>query len=985
MCLGSCMKSRKSVQYLLYLILLLSSFQIASQSLSIESDLNRIPRRTSFTDHDFRSNEQFYSMTEDADGILYFGNNDGVLVFDGERWFKVPLPNNSPATSLVRSVAGQIYAGGFNEIGRVQKDSLGGFHFESIKKNLKVQDKDLDYLWQAHAVGEYLIFRSFGALIIIAEGKVIHVKPNNFFSYSGMVNGRFYVMDYGNGLMELDLESKKLMPFLSSIPPDLNYTIALLPSEDRDELYIATKFGKIYAANRKTGLITLWKSLFKDQVNELTSGLKYDSNYLFGTQASEIIVLTAEGEVTKNNPAFEKINNSTIVSFYKTGNNFWVLTNSGLAFLEFDLPDFHLFDQASVYDILIDENKLYLATNNGVFVSDLSVENSENYRFRFAKIPDFDGQVWSVQKYEGQIVLSGHNGLYYLDKGVPKAISVSDSFWKILPVSDSGGSYLAASYNGLYPLKFTDNSWKTGPKIRGFEESSRDIIKGDEDHTYWVCHGYKGVYRLKLTDDFSRAYTLEHFTERNGFDSPYNINVTRYGSDIIFTSNTGIFTFDDRENQFVPFEPLNKVLDPQFNTTKILLQEDRTWFVQDDQFGYFEAVGEKEVSIHKSLFLNLKGKLNRSMESFEPLSNGRVLIGANDGLYLYHTWKKENKKLNTILSGISYHTDGIEGWLKLPIETKPELPHEMDIIRFEFCTPGISLSVKNQYQHFLENADSKWSEWSDNDFKEYTYLKPGSYVFKVRSRNMNGQTGGMSAYAFTISKAWYQTNLAYAIFTILMAGLVFLVIFLFGRRVKKKIQKEKDAAQRSKRLLELEIEQLKLKQKSQQVEQQKLKLEGDLKSQQMELANYTMLLVKKKEIIYEVFDELRRLSKGVSQSGHRKTIQDLISKIRQHRIGEEYMEVFDVNFEKVHVDFFNKLLRINPELTKRELRLCAFVKMDLSNKEIAPLLNISVRGVETGRYRVRKKLRIQDKNFKTYLDGLSNTFDMNPSKPQIQI
>lgn len=974
----------KPIQYLLYFILWLSHTQIASQSLVLESDLNINPRRTNFTGHDFRSNEQFYSMTEDKDGILYFGNNDGVLVFNGERWYKVPLPNNSPATSLVRSEEGQIYAGGFNEIGQVQKDSLGGFYFESIKNNLKVQDKDLDYLWQAHAVDRYLVFRSFGELIIITEGTAIHIKPNNFFSYSAMVDGRFYVMDYGNGLMELDLESLQLRPFLSSKPADLNYTIALLPSNDEDVLYIATKFGKIYAANRKTGLISLWKSIFKDQVNELTAGLKYDGNYLFGTQASEIIVLTQEGDITKNHPAFEKINNSTIVSFYKTGSNFWVLTNSGLVFLEFDLPDFHLFDKASVYDILIDENQLYLATNTGVFVSDLSAKNSENYRIRFSKIPDFDGQVWSVQKHEGHIVLSGHNGLYYLDNGIPKAISVNDSFWKILPTSDSGGTYLAASYNGLYPLKFTDNSWQAGPKLLGFQESSRDIIKGNEDHTYWVCHGYKGVFRLKLTEDLSRVYALEHFTEKNGFDSPYNINVTRYGDNIIFTSNTGIFSFDELKNQFVPFEPLNKILDPQFNTTKILKQQDRTWFVQNDQFGYFESADDKDVSIHKSLFLNLKGKLNRSMESFEPLSNGRVLIGANDGLYLYQTKKKVNKKLKTALSGISYHTDGIEGWLKLPVQTKPELSHEMDMIRFEFCTPGISLSVKKQYQYLLENIDNGWSEWSDNNFKEYTYLKPGEYVFKVRSRNMNGQTGGMTAYAFSIPKAWYQTNLAYVIFTFFMGGLIFFTVFLFGRRVKKKIQKEKDAALRSKRLLELEIEQLKLKQRSQHVEQQKLKLEGDLKSQQMELANYTMLLVKKKEIIFEVFDKLRRLSKSVSQSGHRKTINDLISKIRQHRIGEEYMEVFDVNFEKVHVDFFNKLLKINPELTKRELRLCAFVKMDLSNKEIAPLLNISVRGVETGRYRVRKKLGIQDKNFKNYLDGLSNTFDMKETKPEFK-
>jgi len=130
-----------------------------------------------------------------------------------------------------------------------------------------------------------------------------------------------------------------------------------------------------------------------------------------------------------------------------------------------------------------------------------------------------------------------------------------------------------------------------------------------------------------------------------------------------------------------------------------------------------------------------------------------------------------------------------------------------------------------------------------------------------------------------------------------------------------------------------------------------------------------MLLVKKKEVIGDMYDELKLMSKALKPGNIRKSVQGLIGRIKQHQIGEEYMEVFDVNFERVHVDFFNSLLDLNPELTKRELRLCAFVKMGLSNKEIAPLLNISVRGVETGRYRIRKKLGIQEKNFKSYLDN----------------
>ena len=89
-------------------------------------------------------------------------------------------------------------------------------------------------------------------------------------------------------------------------------------------------------------------------------------------------------------------------------------------------------------------------------------------------------------------------------------------------------------------------------------------------------------------------------------------------------------------------------------------------------------------------------------------------------------------------------------------------------------------------------------------------------------------------------------------------------------------------------------------------------------------------------------------------------------------MGEEYLNVFDIHFEKVHENFFNQLKEIDTTITKRELRLCAFVKMNLTNKEIAPLLNISVRGVETARYRIRKKLNVKDENFTEFLENITN-------------
>lgn len=950
-----------------FLFFLFLSFCLKGQENN--QKLHFSPKVTHFSRLDFNANEQFYSMIEGKDGILYFGNNDGVLIYDGERWQTIALPNNSAATSLARIDDGGVYVGGYNEFGQIVKDSLVGYSFRSLREEFKLDATNFEYLWQAHSIGNSLIFRSFSELLMIRNNKLTHVKPENIFNFSGLVKDELYVMDYGKGFKKYDEKQKKLLQVLDDVPVEFNDISGLLTIDGSQDFLVVTTSGKIFRINPSERKANLWKEVLTDVSKEIVTAVNFKGGYLLGTNESELIFLNEAGSIEANNPAFSKLGTTSLVRLVTLDDKVWFLTKSGLSLLEFNLPDFHLFNGVSVYDILIDESKIFLATNSGVYFSEFTSSESIISGLNFSKLPDLDGQVWNLEKFENDILISGHNGLYILKNNVPVLLNKLNSFWKVLPVNGKPNTYLAAGYHGLHLLVYKDNTWEFTSKIKGFDESSRDILQADEENTFWICHGYKGVYRLTLDDELTRTISLEHFTDQNGFDSPYNINVTRYNDDVVFTSNTGTYSYEDGANRFVPYTYLNDILDPEFNTTKIVNSGSRTWLVHNDEFGYFdEQLGE--VNLHKDLFLNLNGKLNRSMESFVPLKDESVLIGANDGLYLYRT-KIDHAETDykTLISSVLFYDGESNLWTKVPQFEKPELQRKVDVIRFEFTNPTMSPSVRKQYQYKLENIDANWSEWSDEPFKEYTYLEPGNHIFKVRSRNMIGQKGNEASFSFVIAHAWYETEIAMFLMLLSLVLLIYLTVFWVRRFVSRKIQKEKDLVENSKRLLELEIEQLKLKQQTQQIELQKNKLEEDLINHQKELANYTMLLVKKKDIIFNIYEDLKLFSKNIKQVSQRRSINTILNKIRQHRVGEEYMDVFDLNFEKVHVDFFKQLLDINPDLTKRELRLCAFVKMDLSNKEIAPLLNISVRGVETGRYRVRKKLGIQEKNFKTYLEN----------------
>jgi len=125
-----------------------------------------------------------------------------------------------------------------------------------------------------------------------------------------------------------------------------------------------------------------------------------------------------------------------------------------------------------------------------------------------------------------------------------------------------------------------------------------------------------------------------------------------------------------------------------------------------------------------------------------------------------------------------------------------------------------------------------------------------------------------------------------------------------------------------------------------------------------ELANQTMDLIHKNKFLGKIKEDLDKLKMLSNDEVLREKISTLIGKINRDVDHNKQWEVFETAFDDVHEDFMNRLKARFPTLTPKELRLCAYLRLNISTKEIAPLMNISIRGVEICRYRVRKKLNI---------------------------
>ena len=961
--------------FLLPALLLLISLEVHSQG-QVEADLNieGKPRIVHFTRKDFQSDPQFWCMTQDHNGLLYYGNNEGTLIFDGERWNRVKLPNNSSVRSLKVGLDGTIYAGGFNEFGTIERDAFGNFYYASKTHLLRAEDRSFENIWQIHEAQGFMVFRSTKMLIVLSEGKAVTL-PTGVYNFSAVVNNRLFVQD-NDHLNVIDLTLMDVRNVIDLKHFANEHLFALLPGQATGDIYAITKQGSFYQLDLENQRL-----IFKDRIlpmgsnNLLTCAIRgTDGRFYVGTLRSKVISISDKGERIETDAAFNAIQDHTVLNLFESSEgNIWVLLNNGIDCIDLSSPLTLLCEDASIYDVKVVGSSMHVATNQGVLVADLP-KNGSLSNDSFTSINGLEGQAWSLQYLEDRLMCSHDRGLFEITAQGSRQIPGITGVWKVIPVRDRAHHYLACTYNGMFLIYFDEHTgFEVLHKVEGFEESSRDILQAEESGTFWVCHGYKGVFRIKMDESLSRVVTLEHFKDENGLPSPFNINVFRWQSDIVFTTNHGIFTYDKDGNQFKPHTVLNTIFGTEKNVRQLIQVRDRTWFVHDNEVGYFYT-DHKKPQLHKGEFLQLKGTFNSSMECIVPLNDKITLLGTNNGLYAFDLEYLPSSTLAaTQLSSVIYRIGGVEKGAELDNDAAEvaRFPHDLHSLSFSFSAPGFQDKFNIEYSYWLEGAEREWSPWSAGSEKEYALLPPGRYAFHAKAQSLLGEKAEEAVYHFQVMPAWYASRWAILFYIISGTALIVFLGSLMRHRTIRENEKKLEEEKKKRKVLELELQRIKLQREKEAIKKDKDLLEEDVIYKSKELANYTMLLVKKRDLLNLMHDELKELKDSVKNDAGRLKIREMIKRINTNLQDEEHIKVFEANFERVHQEFFMQLKSNFPDLTPKEQQLCAFVKMNLTNKEIASILNISVRGVETARYRLRKRLGMnQDEDMSQFLEKL---------------
>lgn len=938
------------------LLLLLIPFQLYGQNTI------GLPDVINYDKQQYNAGLQNWDIKQDKNGIIYVANNEGLLTFDGKYWNLFPLPNKTIVRSIEIGLDNKIYVGGQDEIGYFAPTANGRLSYHSYTSLIDEKNRSFGDVWDIVLINQNIFFRTSNKIFKLINGKIASYKALSEWNFMAASEGTLYAHDFKSGLNKF--ENDTWVPILRQEELPKNDPITgILPIQNKQSIVTTLKNGLFLLNNEGLSKIkTANQKIFENE--RIYSATSINKNWIaIATSNGGVYIIDSRGNTIQRFSKIEGLQNNNVLSiFLDQQQNLWLGLDNGIDFIAYNSPIKQLnpiLQDGSGYAAMLFDNQLFLGTSNGLF--SVTLQNTKDLSFSkgdFRAVENSKGQTWGLSRINKDLLLGHHEGAFLVKNNKLEQISNLRGYWNFLPLTDAFGKsqMVAGTYDGL--VIFDSNKQKFIPKqkIPNFTESSR-FLAIDNDGFLWVSHPYHGVYKIKQSS--TNNYSIYTYTQKNGLPSNVNNHVYKIKNEVLVATEKGVYSYNKSKNLFEISEYYQKLLGDK---SLRYMKEDASgniWFIREKTLGVIDFTSENPKVIYLP---ELNNKMLSGFEFIYPINQNNILIGGEKGFFNinYEKYKqsipklkvqvrsiKINNQSDSLLFGGFYNTSQKE-------QIIPEITSDWNTIQVEFSSPLFGFQSNIEYSYRLKKFDRSWSEWSKRTEKEYTNLPFGDYVFEVKARNNLGNESEVSSYSFKVLPPWYLSIWAKTFYFGIIVGLIYGVYRWQERRLQK--QQEKHQKEQAKLSYIHELELSRTEGELALLRNEKLEVEINLMNS--ELASSAMHLVKKAELLSKTKEELNKVIKVID---HPEAISELKKMVKTYneddRMDQEWKN-FTKHFDKVHSDFLNIIKERHPNITSNELKLCAYLRMNLSTKEIAQFANISVRGVEIGRYRLRKKLQI---------------------------
>lgn len=903
---------------------------------------------TNYSKSEYQAGNQNWDLSIAGDRLFFVANNNGLLHYNGANW----QLENIPSKTIIRSVLydnDKLFVGSFEEFGYwdITNSTLGNYH--SLSTNIQNSPANQEF-WRIVKHNNNIYFQSFGSIYIFNGKSIKSIELPFPVLFLLKANDQLFIQEI-NGSLYRVIDDKLLVIPNSEIFKNTEVKVALPFNGDKILFGTNNKGLYVYDGNQ----FIKWNTDIDEVLtaSNINNGLFINNQYCLGSILNGVFILNSNGKLI-NHIDSKYLQNNTILSMDsdKLG-NIWLGLDKGLSYISFNTPfDIYLDknNSESVYTGITYNNKLYIGSNQGIYYYELGKDN----HFGSKKLVyGTQGQAWFIKLIDDKIYCGLNNGTYLLENNILKKIGSISGGYNLIKIDSEKSLFIQNTYSQLVTYKNSTHSLIQNQIVEGFSSPSK-LIEIDFQGNIWLGHSIEGITRLQPNNDLTSIVKTLKIDDKQGLNFKTN-RVYKVDNRIVVPSNNGLLRWDDIKEQFILFDELNAQLqDFKMSYAIISMPNSRYWFIKNNEWGLFEIRFGKAILLYRIIPEMYNFNLVENYENITSLNDSLELICLDNGFALLNIFQLNRLvEINTppSITALQIWSDGNQKKdVTIRSSRKIEIPFNQNNIEVSFTSNEI-LGTRRYFQYRLKEIDKNWSNWNTSTTVQYNRLPTGNYTFEVRTLNAKGIVTKSSELSFEVKPPYYQSPAALFIYFVLVVIIVYLS-WKFNRvRLQKHIEQQR----------KLEEERLnKEREESEKtiIKLQNDNLQADIQYKSSQLALSTMSIVKKNELLMEIGNELAGMKTELGYRIPNKYFDKINKLITQNIDNEHDWEIFEKLFDQAHQNFFKRLKDAYPTLTASDLRLCAYLRMNLSSKEIAPLINITVRGVEERRYRLRKRLNL---------------------------
>lgn len=812
------------------------------------------PAISNYDQKTYKAHSQNWVAVQDARGVMYFGNSNGILEFDGQRWQTVASPGNLMVRALTIAADKTIFYGSIGDFGYLKISSTGKLQAVSLRDRIPENERLFNDVWQVESTRQGVYFLTRTKVFRLFDGKLTVLNAKLASSQATVVNGHLLYVDSERGLSFLDGDEVRPVKALASLT---NGRRLMMTSMGQHQVLLGRISGDFYLLD----LNALWDEkeqryqadredvqtaqIAKRVITPIDQLLDESHMYLYKVQALDaqrfaistvkagILILDKDGQLLRViNKNGGLLDNTVAGIFLDRHRNLWAQTNSGISHIELSAASSVFTSRNGVEGIAISvirhQNRLYVGTYQGISY-ELPFKYSASQDVpQFQALRDGPSEIWAFKVVDGDLMAATGRGLYKIEHEaavrVPSAYGNSYS----LGTSPRWPQHLfVGMMGGIEVFRRDREQWVSLGKIPGVEENVRRITT-DANGELWLSTEVQGVLRLHFRGDKPTQVGIQRLDLRHGLPEMAASRLTMFDGELFLCSRKGLYRaqiaeWRDQGSDATRFTP-DPRFGKQFADGSLALNE----LHSDGQGGVFV---QAENGVHW-LRPDEQGKYVETSQAFVgvPAPDESLYVDGKEAVWIagenlfrvdLQASKRRPKPFPALIRKVTANAkeaifDGAYGVagalfpgeltsakLRQAEQETVNLLYRQNALVFEFGAPYFEIPGSMRFQYQLQGFDKEWSEWDTATSKEYTNIPEGTYAFKVRAKNAFGVVSEEAIYAFQIQPPWYRSPWAYILWSVLALLTLALLIAAYTHRLRRNERRlEEEVRSRTKEVVE---------------------------------------------------------------------------------------------------------------------------------------------------------------------------------------